>query len=219
MSTKTEIANIALSHLGVGKEVANLETENSQEANAMRRFYDISREQVLRDFNWPFATKELALGLVETQPTTEWTYSYRYPADCLKLRRIFSGLRNDTRQSRVPFKLVRDTVGRLIYTDMIDAFMEYTFAETDASRFTADFVQALAARMAAYAAPRLTSGDPFKMGERAYKLYVLEISRAQASAANEVQDEQKTDAEWINSRDGGENNQRNQNNASGFVWP
>jgi hypothetical protein len=102
---------------------------------------------------------------------------------------------------------------------MIDAFMEYTYAETDASRFTADFVQALAARMAAYAAPRLTSGDPFKMGERAYKLYVLEISRAQASAANEVQDEQKTDAEWINSRDGGENNQRNQNNASGFVWP
>jgi len=219
MSTKTEIANIALSHLGVGKEIANLETENSQEANAMRRFYDISREQVLRDFNWPFATKEIALGLVESNPTTEWTYSYRYPSDSLKLRRIFSGIRNDTRQSRVPFKIVRDTVGRLIYTDAVDAFMEYTYAEVDASRFTPDFVQALACRMASYAAPRLTSGDPFKLGERAYKLYVYEITKAQATAANETQDEEKPDAEWTSARDGGTNNQQNRNNALGFVWP
>jgi hypothetical protein len=219
MSTKTEIANIALSHLGVGREIANIETENSQEANAMRRFYDISREQVLRDFNWPFATKEVTLGLVSSNPTTEWTYAYRYPADALKLRRIFSGIRNDTRQTRVPYKLVRDNAGRLIYTDAVDACMEYTYAETDASRFTPDFVQALACRMAAYAAPRLTSGDPFKLGERAYKLYVYEITKAQATAANEVQDEEKPDAEWINARDGGTNNQQNRNDASGFVWP
>lgn len=219
MSTKTEIANIALSHLGVGREIANIETENSQEANACRRFYDIAREQVLRDFNWPFATKEAALGLVSSNPTTEWTYSYRYPSDCLKLRRIFSGLRNDTRQSRVPFKLVRDDAGRLIYTDQIDAFMEYTYSETDASRFTPDFVQALACRLAAYMAPRLTSGDPFKMGERAYKLYIVEITRAQASADNEQQDEEKPQAEWINDRDGISGNQRNRNDASSFSWP
>ena len=219
MSTKTEIANIALSHLGVGKEIANLETENSQEANAMRRFYDIAREQVLRDFNWPLATKEVALGLVASNPTTEWAYSYRYPSDCIKLRRIFSGIRNDSRQTRVPFKLVRDAIGRLIYTDMTDAMMEYTYSEVDASRFTPDFVQALACRLAAYAAPRLTSGDPFKMGERAYKLYVMEITRAQSSAGNEQQDEEKPNAEWINDRDGGSQNQRNRNDASSFSWP
>ena len=219
MSTKTEIANLALSHLGVGKEIANLETENSQEANAMRRFYDIAREQVLRDFNWPCATKEVTLGLVTTNPTTEWTYAYRYPADAIKLRRIFSGLRNDTRQTRVPFKLVADAVGRLVYTDAINACMEYTFLETDASKFSPDFVQALACRMAAYAAPRLTSGDPFKMGDRAYKLYLLEISRAQASAVNEIQDEEKPEASWINDRDGTSGNQRNENNASTYIWP
>lgn len=219
MSTPTEIANTALSHLGVGKEIANIETENSQEANACRRFYDISREQVLRDFNWPFATKEIALGLVSANPTTEWTYAYRYPSDCLKLRRIFSGLRNDNRNSRVPYKLVRDAAGRLIYTDMPNALMEYTYNEKDSERFTPDFVQALAARLATYIAPRLTSGDPSKMGERAYKLYVLEITKAQASAANEQQDEMKPEAEWINARDGGTDSQSNQNNASTYIWP
>jgi hypothetical protein len=219
MATKTEIANLALSNLGVGREIANIETENSQEANACRRFYDTAREIVLRDFNWPFATKEVTLGLVESNPTEEWTYSYRYPADCLKLRRIFSGLRNDTRQSRVPYKIVRDSVGKLIYTDQINACMEYTIDEEDASRFDPDFVMALSFRLAAYMAPRLTSGDPFKLGERSYKLYVYEITKAQASAANEVQDEEKPNAEWINDRDGMSGNQRNRNDASSFIWP
>ena len=219
MATKTEIANLALSNLGVGREIANIETENSQEANACRRFYDQARETTLRDFNWPFATKEVALGLVASNPTEEWTYSYRYPSDCLKLRRIFSGLRNDTRQSRVPYKIVRDDTGKLIYTDQISASMEYTINETDASRFDQDFVMALSFRLAAYMAPRLTSGDPFKMGERAYKLYVYEITKAQASAANEIQDEEKPQAEWINDRDGISGNQRNRNDASGFIWP
>lgn len=219
MSTATEIANTTLSHLGVGKEIANIETENSQEANACRRFFNIAKEQVLRDFPWPCVTKEAALALVATNPTVEWTYAYRYPTDCLKLRRIFSGLRNDNRQTRVPFKIVRDASGRLIYTDMINAIMEYTFAETDSSRFTPDLAQALALRLAVYVAPRLTSGDPFKMGERAWKLYIVELTRAQANAENEVQDEEKPEAEWINARDGGSGNQRNANNASTFVWP
>jgi len=219
MSTKTEIANLALSHLGVGKEIANLETENSQEANAMRRFYDIAREQVLRDFHWPFANKEMALNLVDSNPTTEWAYSYRYPTDCIKLKRIWSGIRNDSRQTRVPFKIVRDAAGRLIYTDQINACMEYTLNESDASRFTPDAVQALSLRLAAYAAPRLTSGDPFKLGERSIKLYFLEISRAQATAVNEEQDEEKPLAEWTRAREGGSQNFNNENNASTYIWP
>lgn len=219
MSTPTEIANTALSHLGVGRDIANIETENSQEANACRRFYVTARDQTLRDFNWPFATKESTLALVSENPTREWSYAYRYPTDCLKLRRIFSGLRNDTRQTRTPFKIVRDASGSLIYTDARDALMEYTFAEVDSQRFPADFAQALALRLAVYIAPRLTSGDPFKMGERAWKLYVIEITRAQASSANEQQDEDKPDAEWINARDGQSGNQRNANDASTFIWP
>lgn len=219
MSTKTEIANLALSHLGVGKEIANIETENSQEANACRRYYDVARETTLRDFNWPFTTKETALTLVSQNPTEEWAYSYRYPTDCLKLRRILSSIRNDTRQTRIPYKIVRDNAGKLVYTDQINAAMEYTYDETDASRFDSDFVMALSLRLAAYMAPRLTSGDPFKMGERAIRLYSVEISKAQASAANEQQDEEKPDAEWINARDGGSTNSQNQNNASTYVWP
>lgn len=219
MSTPTEIANLALSHLGVGKEIANIETEQSQEALAMRRFYTIAREATLRDFHWPFANIEIALNLVEENPTASWSFSYRYPTDCIKLKKIWSGIRNDSRQSRVPFKIIRDISGRLIYTDMRNARMEYTFNETDSQRFTPDFVQALSFRLAAYTAPRLTSGDVFKLTELNMKSYFLEITRAQATAVNEEQPDERPDAEWIRARDGGTDDYTNANNASTYIWP
>ncbi len=200
-SSTTAIANLAISHLGIGKEIANLDTERSAEAQACRRFYETAREITLRDFAWPFATKINELGLVEEDPNDEWAFSYRYPTDCLTVRRILSGIRNDNRQSRVPYRVTRDSSGLLIYTDMEDAELEYTIDETDVSRFPADFVMALSFLLATYTAPRLTGGDPFKLGPRAMELYQLELSKARATAANEEQAEELPDAEMIRVRE------------------
>lgn len=204
MATRTEIANLALSHLGIGKEIANLDNEKSQEAVTMRRFYDQTRDAVLRDFPWSFATRFGALALVAAPPTetSEWDYSYRYPTDCLMLRRIQTDVRIDTNQSRIVFKTGRDSQGQLIYTDEANAKVEYTFREEDPSRYPADFILAFSLRLAHYAAPRLTGGDPFKLGNRAIQLYLQEISMAQASSGNETVPDQVPDAEAIRAREG-----------------
>lgn len=201
MASKTEICNQSLSHLGIGKEIANFTTEASQEAQACRRFYDQALEATLRDFNWPFATKFAALGLIEEDPTTEWSYSYRYPTDCLKIRRILSGVRNDKRDTRVEYKVGQDDSGLLIYTDMEDAEIEYTLNATDPQFYPSDFTNALAFRLAMYIAPRLTGGDPFKMGDRAAKMYDYEVSRAKATALNEEQETVEAESEFIRARE------------------
>jgi len=204
MATKTEIANLALSHLGIGKEIADLDTEKSQEAVTMRRFYETCRDATLRDFAWPFTTKFATLALVADPPTEteEWDFSYRYPTDCLMIRRVQTDIRVDTHQSRIVFKLGRDDAGELVYTDEAEAKIEYTFREEDPQRFPPDFILALSFRMAVYAAPRLTGGDPFKMGDRAARLYMNEISMAQSSASNESVPDQLPDAETIRAREG-----------------
>lgn len=199
-SSSTEICNLALSHLVVGKEIANLETESSPEASACRRYYNTVRKQLLRDFSWPFAIKVASLSLVAENPTTEWAYSYRYPADCIKSKRIISGTRNETRQSRVPYQVVHDSTGRLIYTDQQDAVLQYIKNIEDTGQFFADFTMAMSFRLAFYIAPRVTGGDPFKLGERALKMYQVEIQRAQANAANEQQDEEAPDSEFVRMR-------------------
>src|SRR3990172_6032289 len=131
MASEVDICNMALSHLGNSKEIAILATEKSEEAAACRRFYETARDTVLRDFAWPFATRILSLGLVEEDPNDEWAYAYRYPTDCLLLRRLLSGLRHDNRQSRAPYRVARDDDGLVIYTDLAEAQMEYTVRETD----------------------------------------------------------------------------------------
>jgi len=190
---------MALGHLGIGKQIASL-TEKSAEAAACNRFYEQSRDEVLRDFPWPFATKILALGLIEEDPNDEWDFSYRYPSDCMNFRRILSGTRNDSRQTRVSYRLANDVSGRLIYTDEEDAVGEYTEHVTDTALFPPDFVSTVSMILAAYIAPGLTAGDPFKMGERAIKLYEYQRNKAQGNATNEEQNEEQPDSEFIRER-------------------
>lgn len=201
MSSKTDIANLTLAHCGVGKQIANLDTENSAEARAIRPFYEMARDAVLRDFEWPFATKFADLGLVETDPTDEWGYSYRYPSDCLKIRRILSGSRNDTLDTRASYKISSDDTGSLILTDVVDAQVEYTVRTTAVERYSPDFILALSYRLAVYAAAKLTAGDPFKLGDKAAKMYLFELGLARTSAVGEEQPDRPQESEFITGRD------------------
>jgi hypothetical protein len=199
-ASDTEICNIALSHLGVGKEIANLETENSNEANACRRFFDTARDATLRDFPWPFATKFADLSLVEETPNDEWAYSYRYPSDCVRLRRVLSGNRTDTPDTREPYKIAQDASGLVIFCDKEDAEIEYTVREEDPILYPMDFVVAFSYRLAAMIAPRVTSGDRYKLGPAAMQAYLIEISKAESSSLNEEQADKHPDSEFIRTR-------------------
>lgn len=201
MATSTEIANLALSHLGAGVTIADIDSEESAEALACRAFYDQARKQTLRDFAWPWATKFADLGLVASSPTDEWAYEYTYPADCVKMRRIFSGARNDSRQSRVPYRVVYGTASTSIYTDVASATAEYTVdVDPSTGRITDDAVMVISLRLAAYIAPRVTAGDPFKMGARALQLYMAELAMARANAVQDEQQEEPVESEFIRGR-------------------
>lgn len=200
MSSKTQICNYALSHLGVSKPIANVDTEQSQEASACRSFYDISRDKVLRDINWPFATRIAALALIEENPNEEWLYSYRYPSNCLDVRKIQSGVRNETSSQRVPYKIGSDDEGLVIYTDREDAILEYTVRITNTEFYPSDFTLALSYKIASHIAARITNGDPFKLGNDMQNLYRIEISNAAANAQNEEQSDVYPDSEFVQAR-------------------
>lgn len=201
MASRTEICNLALSHLGEGKEIANFSTERSQQAESCRRYFDIALQCVLRDFSWPFASKIECLSLIQAHPNTEWGYAYRYPTDCLDVRRILSGQRNESRASRVAYKISQDESGLVIFTDSAKAWLEYTVRAEDSTRYPPDFIMALSFRLAAYIAPRVTGGDAFKMGDRAMQMYGWELSKAMAGAANEEQADLEIDSEFIRIRE------------------
>lgn len=199
MASEAEIYNMALLHLGVSKQIA-ASTEQSIEARSCRTFFSTVRDAVLRDFSWPDFVKTVTLGLIEEDPNDEWDFSYQVPSDCLRILRILSGQRTDTRDTRVPYKTVYGASGTILYTDVEDAELEYVVRVEDTSRFRPDMVLAMSARLATYVAPSLTKGDPFKLGQRAMQLYDLELGKAQSNSANEQQPDQEPDSEFIRSR-------------------
>jgi hypothetical protein len=201
MASNTEISNMALSHLGIGKEIANLSTEKSAEASACRRFYSEALRATLEEFPWPFARKTAALNLITEDPNNDWAYSYRYPTDCVFPRRILSGSPNETRQARIPYYIGKDSQGRTILTNQSDAELEYTELVQDPAFYPSSFIMAFSYRLASLIAARVTQGDPFNMGEKMTAKFNVEISKAEANAVNEQQDFPEVESEFIRARE------------------
>jgi hypothetical protein len=202
MASDTQIANLALLHMGVSKRIANLTTEQSIEAETLRTAYADDRDYCLRDFPWPWATAYVELGLVSS-PTVaynaDWFYAYRYPSGCLFVRRIVTPL-GRTETEPAPFRIGRDAQGRLIFTNYPDASVEYTAAITDPQEFDAIFIQMLAWKLTASCGPSL-SRDP-QISVRAAQMYEIEKTKAQSRARNEAQETAPLEAEWIREREG-----------------
>lgn len=121
-----------------------------------------------------------------------------------------SGLRAETQFTRIKYRLGRDASGLLIYTDYppIAAtattpalpLVEYVMQQDDNGFFPSDFAQMAACLLAFYIAPAVTAGDKFKLGPRAFQMYLDARNRAQGNAKNEEQPDLPPDAEWIQAR-------------------
>ncbi|MCO7511795.1 hypothetical protein NJH77_21325 [Serratia fonticola] len=188
MASVIQICNVALSRLGNSRVIASL-TEKSKEAAACSLFYEDCRDAVLADFPWGFAMKRLALAELDiTQP--DWQFSYRYPTDCMRLEEIYppDGARYTTPEFRVPFETgaEEDGAGRLILTNLPNAWIRYVSRITDPNMYGPEFRDALSWRIAAEINMQIT-GDTNKGNEAAQK-YQLSISAASALSISEAQE-------------------------------
>lgn len=118
--------------------------------------------------------------------------------------------RVETQASRIKYRMGRDASGMLLYTDYPPVaatatspalpIIEYVMQQDDNGFFPADFAQMAACLLAFYIAPALTAGDKFKLGDRAYQLYLAARNRAMGDAMNEQQPDMPAEAEYIQAR-------------------
>lgn len=187
MASKVEICNLALSHVGAGKQISNLETEKTEEASTLRLMYPFALGFLLRNYRWPYFTKVVTLALVEEDPTEEWAYSYRMPNSAARVLRIISGFKVDTPDTRVLFTQSSDDSGYLIFTDQEEAQAEIIDADPDPRFFPDDFTLALSYKLGMLICPRISGGDVFKITERLGNYFDLYLRRALATSQNEEQ--------------------------------
>jgi hypothetical protein len=197
VTTQLDVANFAIAHLAIGRPIGAM-NEGTQSAKVMSQFYNRARDEALRAFDWPFATKFATLVKVagpSPRASVDWLYSYTYPADCVRARKLrIQPRRPDVRLTRVPFLVAQ----ALILTDVAPIAaagdfpampeLEYTVAVAE-SGWPIDFVSAVSQLLAWYSAPLLTAGDSHKLGLRARDEFDRMIRSAWESNMNEREED------------------------------
>lgn len=148
------VCTMALNMIGIDQAVTDL-SDTDDLSVVCNRWYEIARDEMLESSHWPFARKQITLGLVEefTEDTDEWGFSYRYPVTCLAAYRLVDGVQPVS--IPIPFELRQDDTGRLILTDLEDAILEGTFNFNNTGEWTNKFALAVASKLAQYIATPL----------------------------------------------------------------
>jgi len=146
--TKTELANIALGHIGSAK-IQSID-ENSPAAEHCRRMWEFVRDGLLRQRHWNFALTRSALSALSQDPAFGYAFAYQLPADYL-LAIEWNGREAGTGESAFDIEsgtlLCDDESGNLRYVRVVESV----------SSWDASFCEAFSYKLAAAIAPSISS--------------------------------------------------------------
>ena len=198
MASQIQICNLAIGRAGSQFFINSLQDPTS-EARVCAAIYDTVLERVLQDFPWPFARIISALQDVGS-PVAPWLYRYRYPNDCLQVKRVFPS--GGVQMYGVPsktigtaYQVVNDTGSdaKAILSDIPSALVEYTAKVTNTALFSPAFVNAFAWAIVAEIATPLSADA--KYAQAAATTYKGVLAEAAALASNENQQDPEGDCD------------------------
>ena len=199
VTSKTEIANLALSH-AKSRLITDLRMDTSPQARLANQFYLPALEAALEAYDWSFARRFAKLAASGEEPQTNWSYSYVLPEDCIAPRWILSA--SDPNDNRTPFTVVASPPPgqqRLLQTNRADAELRYTFRQEQVVMYTPNFVISLSHRLAAYIAFAQTGKASIRDAQLEQAFIAERIAKGADANANQ-KDEPPPDADWIQER-------------------
>lgn len=196
MASKVQIAKMALQHVGDRYDISSI-TEATPEAEQVNLLYDDTRDALLRQNPWVFATKYANPAVLAGTVPGNWTSMFVYPTDCIRLLGIVNPLGDN--QPKIKFEVARNSAGnRVILTNELTPEIFYTFRAEDTADYDPEFVMAFSYVLGARMAMPLT-GNP-EIADLLFKQASVVINGAWASDANEGIDPEIPEAGWIRAR-------------------
>ena len=199
MTTDVDICNLALGSLGVDPITAL--GSATQEERTCSLFYLITLNNYLTEHSWSFATKivELVEETTEVEGYDWAKYKFVYPSNCLKAQRVTNGETG----YEYPF-VIRDIEiaavdVKLIFTNLQEAFLEYTIGLTDPDLFSSTFTSALSKKLAFEMSFPLTKDA--KVQKQAFDQFLLADNLAKQKDSSEQLPESRP-LTWEQSRTG-----------------
>ena len=165
-----EICNLALAYIGNTRSIASM-AEQSKEAILCSRFYNMTRETMLKSYPWNFAVKSLALTFT-TETEDKFGFVYEYPEDCLRVLQVGS----DDDPADFAIRAIDDdgTITRRIVCDLESAKAFYIADSQDTDAMPAEFVDALALALAVrLAGPMASDGRIVQSVQQQYQYAMM----------------------------------------------
>jgi len=186
MASDIDICNSALIKLGVEPIVSF--GDDSKEARLCKEQYPKIRDCMLESHPWNFAMKRSsALAESATLPNFGFSISYVLPSDCLRVWHL------NVKTAR--FKVEK---GRLLNTDLSGAFMLYICREEDVSKFSSQFKEALAYKIAVDLGYSLIQSS--SVIEKLNRKADIVLRDARSFDGQEGSNDHLMSDEWLNSR-------------------
>lgn len=158
--TKTKIFNMTLKNLSVSVGIQNT-NQTDKNTVVLNEFYESAKDQVLKDYDWDFAStyRELALtGNIPKNP--KFLYEYDYPNDCLFAREIIPYVDNN---DIIEFEIASNNIGqKVINTNQTPVVLRYTKCVDNETFFSTEFVIALSWYLSFLCALALNKGCDYK---------------------------------------------------------
>jgi hypothetical protein len=200
MATQVSICNMALSNIGIKKQISAIDDPN-QEAEMCLLHYDVALEEALAEGDWGFARRRVDLVTEAGTPPEPWAYQYQYPSNCAAIRRIDDERASRHSDSRIPFTTeTNDSNARIVFTDQEDAVVIYTRLETTPTLYSAAFVRYMSWVLASKIAMPLTGDED--LAEGAEKMAMHELEKAFSKNLENEQEPPEPQASWISAREG-----------------
>ncbi|WP_285907660.1 hypothetical protein [Pseudodesulfovibrio pelocollis] len=194
MQADTTICNLALAHLKVTDQIANVQTEDSPAARQCRLHWTPVVREVLRAYPWRFAVGRWNLGgpSDSDKPVFGWEYAYRLPQECLRVIKVFGA---DGLEMSGPGSWEKE--GECILTNEEGPlYLKGIKIVENAAKYDASFVNALGYRLAAQIAPGLGEG---KSQGDLLSSYLSLVHGGQSVDSTEASQPQRHEGGWVKS--------------------
>lgn len=192
MFDKTKIFNLALSALFLQKKIANADTDTSMETKVLNVNWDSAFLIGLQELDLDSTSTSKALELIKEDPNPFWVYAYKYPNDCVFLRRIRSQYVTDDTETFIDKKIEMMDGEKVILTNEQYAIAEYIPNNIIPENLTAEAAHFLALKLARMSAPLIVgknSKEVITMIEARYQEAMLQARAKDASETTIYQHE------------------------------
>lgn len=200
--TKPKIYNLALSALLLSREVSDVETDKTNEVRILNTHYDIAIESTLQDLDLDSLSTPITLELLANLTDEPWDFVYKYPTNCVFLRRIKSLQITDNRRTHISKRTGLFEGQKAIFTNQENAVGECIPKDVPLSALSPMAGMAIAYSLAQLSAPLLVGKGAKRLRDSINQFYITAKGEAQEtdSLENFNYEDDGLRSEWVETR-------------------